>query len=121
MSKSTVSPATADMVRAFYNDEKAGAARVERFGLADDKSIRPGARGRLSKEAVAGYNKGKPAARHYVTGSTKAAVANQKAQAQAHREAAKAAGLPVGTRGPLSNAAKAQVGIAKPTRKGRKG
>lgn len=121
MSKSTtVSPATADMVRAFYRDPKSGAARVERFGLADDKSIRKGARGRLSPAAIAGYNKGKPAARHYVSGATKARAAEQVAAAKALRAKALDAGQKVGTRGPLSKAALSAAGV-KPSRKVRKG
>lgn len=121
MSKSTVSPATANMVRAFYADEKAGAARVTRFNLSEDKSIRKGARGRLSPAAIAGYNKGKPAARHYVSGATKAAVTGQKDAAKAAREAARKAGLPVGNRGPLSAKAQAAAGVTKPKARTRKG
>lgn len=121
MSKhTTATPATADMVRAFYRDPKAGPARIERFNLAEDKSIREGARGRLSPAAIAGYNKGKPAARHYVSGATKARAAEQVAAAKALRAKAAEAGQPVGKRGPLSKAALSAVGV-KPTRKTRKG
>ena len=120
MSKSTAVPATADMVREFYRDEKSGAARVERFGLADDKSIRKGARGRLSPAAIAGYNHGKPKARHYVSGATKARAAEQVAAAKALRAKAAESGAVVGTRGPLSKAALSAAGV-KPSRKVRKG
>ncbi len=121
MSKSTTTNiVTADMVRAFYRDPKAGAARVERFGLGEDKSIRRGARGRLSPAAIAGYNKGKPAARHYVSGATKKAAEAQVKAAKALRAKAAEAGAPVGTRGPLSKAALSAAGV-KPARKTRKG
>lgn len=122
MSKSTVSPATANMVRAFYSDESKGAARLA--ALPTDKarqSVLPGARGRLSPEAIAGYNKGKPEARRYVTGTTKAAVTAQKDAAKAAREAARKAGLPVGNRGPLSDKAAAAAGVRKPKARTRKG
>lgn len=123
MSKSTttVSPATADMVRAFYRDPKAGAARIARFNLTEDKSIREGARGRLSPASIAGYNKGKPEGRRYVSGATKAAVSAQKDTAKAAREAARKAGLPVGNRGPLSAKAQAAAGVTKPKSRSRKG
>lgn len=110
-----MSNATAALVRAFYNDEKKGAARTA--SLTDPTCVKPGARGRLSPEAIAGYNKGKPAARRYVSGATKVAVAAQKDAAKAAREAAQTAGLPVGKRGPLSNAARKAAGLPVAKRK----
>lgn len=118
MSKSTV---TAADLRAYFN------ADPKRLATLSDKARKTvefsaegkAPRGRIHPEAVKVHNQRRKV--QYVTGATKAAVESQKSQAKAHREAAKAAGLPVGSRGPLSNAAKAQVGIAKPTRKGRKG
>lgn len=115
MSKSTVSPATAAQVRAFYNDPTKGAARIA--SLTDATCVRPGARGRLSPEAINGYNKGKPVARRYVSGATKTAVAAQKDAAKQARDAAMTAGLPVGKRGPLSNAARKAAGLPVAKRK----
>lgn len=112
MSKSTTArTATAADVRAFFNDPKAGPARVARFGLADDKSIRKGARGRLSPGAIKGYNTGKVAGRRYVTGNTGEVAAAAKAAALDLRVKAFEADQSVGQRGPLSNAAKAAVGV----------
>lgn len=119
MSKSTVSPATAAMVRAFYNDPTKGAARTASL-TKGAQSVAPGSRGRLHPEAIAGYNKGKPEARRYVTGTTKAAVSAAKAEAEALRAQALAAGLTVGKRGPLSKEAQKTLGIAKPTKRSRK-
>jgi hypothetical protein len=118
MSKPTV---TAADVRAYFNaDPKRLAALSDKARATVEFNAEGKApRGRLHAEAVKVHNQRRKV--QYVTGATKAAVAEQKATAKAHREQAKAAGLPVGSRGPLSNAAKAKVGIAKPTRKGRKG
>lgn len=120
MSKSTVSPATAAMVRAFYNDPAKGAARTAAL-TKGAQSVAPGSRGRLHPEAIAGYNKGKPEARRYVTGTTKAAIAQAKGEAVALRAKAAAAGVEVGKRGPLPKAFLVAEGLVKPTRKVRKG
>jgi len=108
MNKSTKTATAAD-VRAFYRDEKKGAARTAT--LPDPTCVLPGARGRLSPEAIAGYNKGKPAARHYVTGNSGEVAAAAKGEALSLRVKAFEAGEAVGQRGPLSNAAKAAAGV----------
>jgi len=118
MSKNTV---TAADLRAYFN---ADAKRLAALSPEARKTVEYNAegkapRGRIHAEAVKVHNQRRKV--QYVTGATKAAVAAQKEQAQKHRADAKAAGLPVGTRGPLSNAAKAKVGLTKPARKGRKG
>ena len=79
-------------------------------------------RGRVAKSAVDLHNKRRPKAQ-YVTGATKAANAAAEARAKAAREAAAKAGLPVGKRGPLSNAAKKAAGLPlpKPAKGVRKG
>lgn len=118
MSNSTARPATASDVRKFYADPTKGAARVA--ALKHPESVLPGARGRLHPEVIAGYNKGKPEARRYVTGSTLAANAKAKAEAEALRAQAVKAGLTVGSRGPLSKEAQKALGI-KPTKRVRKG
>lgn len=66
-------------------------------------------RGVLSVAEVAAYNKGKRADKRYVPGNTRAHVEATKAQ----REAAAKAGVFVGQRGPLSNAAKEFLGQSK--------
>jgi hypothetical protein len=50
---------------------------------------------------VTGFNKGKPLAKRYVSGGTKAKVATAKAEAVALRAEAVKAGHVVGKRGPL--------------------
>lgn len=114
-----MSNATAAQVRAFYNDAAKGAKRTA--SLDNPASVLPGSRGRLSPEAIAGYNKGKPAARHYVTGTTKAAIAQAKGEAVALRAKAAAAGVTVGKRGPLPKSFLASQGLVKRTSKSRKG
>lgn len=112
MSKSTTLPVPAAAVRAFFSDEAKGAARLA--ALPSDlarKSVLPGARGRLSKEAIAAFNKGKTPARRYVTGNTNEVSASMKADALTLRVKAFEAGEAVGQRGPLSNAAKAAAGV----------
>lgn len=115
MSKSTTVTVPASAVRAFYNDPSKGAARTA--SLTDPKCVLPGARGRLSPEAIAGYNKGKPAGRRYVSGNTKAVNAAAEAEAARIRKAALDAGVSVGKRGPLSNKALAAAGVKVPKRK----
>jgi len=72
-------------------------------GLSDKAlhTLRAGARGRLHPEVIAAYNKGRKPNQRYVLGATRQANIAAKAEAQALREAAKAQGLTVGTRGPL--------------------
>lgn len=118
MSKNTV---TAADLRAYFN------ADPKRLALLDTdarKTVEFNAegkapRGRIHAQAVKVHNQRRKV--QYVTGATKAAVASQKEQAKKHREQAKAAGLTVGARGPLSNAAKVKVGLDKPARRTRKG
>jgi hypothetical protein len=118
MSKNTV---TAADLRAYFN------ADVKRLAVlspdarktVEFNSDGKAPRGRIHPEAVKVHNQRRKV--QYVTGATKQAVAAQKEQAKKHREQAKAAGLPVGARGPLSNAAKAKVGLDKPQRRTRKG
>lgn len=99
MSKSFTAP-TAAVVREFLRDET-------RFGSLSPEAqatVREGARGRLHKEAIKRYNKGRKADRQYVLGAGTVANAERKAQ----RSALVAKGL-AGTRGPLSKAAQVSV------------
>lgn len=84
---------TAATVREFLRDEKRFAGLSE----AAQRTVREGARGRLHPDAIKAYNKGRKADRRYVLGAGKAV----KAEAKAKREALRAQGVAVGSRGPL--------------------
>lgn len=122
-SKSTARLSAAD-VRAFYADPRHGAKRLAALDPADRVSVAPreNLRGRISKGAAAHFNKTTTRG-VYVTGNTKEAIAEQTEAALNLRVAAFDADLPVGSRGPLSNAVKAGLGlpVAKPKAKSRKG
>lgn len=116
MSKSTAArTATAADVRAFFRDEAKGSARMS--SLKDATCVKPGARGRLSPEAIAAYNKGKTAARRYVTGNTGEVTASAKEAALNLRVAAFDKNVAVGQRGPLSNEARKALGLKPVSRK----
>lgn len=93
-----MSNVTAAVVRERMNGDSKRTA-----GLSDKAlhTLASGARGRLHPEVIAAYNKGRKPAQRYVLGATRQASIAAKAEATALREAAKAAGLTVGTRGPL--------------------
>lgn len=93
---SVVRPTAAD-VRAF------AASNPNKFKGLDQKTLRPGARGRLSPQVIKAYNKGRKPERQYVLGVGKA----KKAEAADLRS--KAVALGAGKRGPIKAAVLAQV------------
>jgi len=110
MSKPTI---TAAALRTFMNaDPKRLAAisdKARKTVEFDSEGRAP--KGRIHAEAVAFHNKRRKV--QYVTGTTKEATETAKAEAKAAREAALAAGVEVGKRGPLSKAAKAVLSVPK--------
>lgn len=118
MSKNTV---TAADLRAYFNADPKRLALLDADArkTVEFNSEGKAPRGRIHAQAVKVHNSRRKV--QYVTGATKQAVAAQKEQAKKHREQAAKAGLTVGARGPLSNEAKAKVGLTKPGRKSRKG
>lgn len=68
----------------------------------------PVTRGQLSEAVIAQYNKGKRANKRYVRGAGVRQTAEAKATAKASREALRASGVKVGTRGPLPKATVSQ-------------
>lgn len=119
-SKSDAALLAAD-VRAFYADPRHGAKRLAALSPEGQVSVKPRGegekplRGRISREAMDHFNK---TTRRgvYVTGNTLAAVAEAKAKALTARVTAFEANEAVGTRGPLSNAAKAAAGLPVPAK-----
>lgn len=110
MSKPTV---TAAALRSFFN---ADAKRLATLSPAARKTVEFDSEGRAPKgrihaEAVKVHNQRRKV--QYVTGTTKEATNTAKAEAKAAREAALAAGVTVGKRGPLSKAAKAALAVEK--------
>lgn len=109
MSKATVG---AGEVRAYFRgNEKAMALLSEKSRA----SMAEGTRGRLPADAVEVFNK-RSRTKVYESGATKALRTEAKAEAARLRAAAAKAGVTVGTRGPLSNAAKEALATPKPKR-----
>jgi len=108
-------------VRAFYADPKFGAKRLAALSPEGRISVAPRGegekplRGRIGKEAMAHFNK---TTRRgvYSVGNTTEAVKSAKAEALTARVKAFDAGEAVGTRGPLSNAAKKAAGVPVPAK-----
>lgn len=93
---------TAAVVRdTFRSNEK----RMARLSPEAQKTVAPGARGRLHPEVIANFNRGRKPANRYELGATKASV---DAKAAARAKAA-SAGVKVGKRGPLSKEALAAL------------
>lgn len=130
MSKPTKSAAAlvAAEVRAFYADPRHGAKRLAALSPEGRISVAPRGegekplRGRISKEAVAHFNK-TTSRGAYSTGNTLNAVAEAKGAALSARVTAFDANVAVGTRGPLSNEARKAAGlpVVKKAAKSRKG
>lgn len=99
-------PVTAAVVRERMRADAKRTANLSEQAL---HTLAEGARGRLHPEVIASYNKGRKSTQRYVSGATRAAVAERKAEAKAAREAAAKAGIKVGTRGPLPKAALASL------------
>lgn len=100
MQKSVVSPTAADVRKFYQSNEK----RFSRLPESAQKTVAPGARGRLAPQVIADYNRGRKTERQYVLG-----VSVRTAQARAEQRAAlREKGL-AGARGPLSKAALASV------------
>jgi hypothetical protein len=118
--KSTAALLAAD-VRAFYADPKHGEKRLSKISEKARVSVAPRAegekplRGRISAEAVEFFNKTTRRGA-YATGNTIEAVAAAKGSALTARVKAFEAGEAVGTRGPLSNAAKVAAGLPVPAK-----
>lgn len=129
MSKSTSTAvsitreATTAEVRAWFNDKRYGTSRVTRLG--DDKAAhtvvyRDNLRGRLHSRAVEVFNEAHVAKGvAYVSGSTARGLIEARATRDNLRAAAADKGIAVSDKGPLSNEAKAVLGIetAKPKAK----
>lgn len=100
MNKSIV---TAADVRAYF---RADASRIQRLTDEAAVTVDHGAKGRLHPEAIQVFNKGRREHRRYQPGQSKVAAEAARAEAKARREAAAAAGITVGKRGPLPKAAR---------------
>lgn len=98
---SPVNPGASDL-RSFY---RANPARLAKLSEAAQATVREGSRGRLHREAIADYNRGRKPERQYVLGATRRAKTAREAQRNSLREA----GVTVGKRGPLSKAALASL------------
>lgn len=118
--------ATTREVRNWFNDTRYGAGRRTRLGKSDEKfgekavhtvTFRPNLRGRLHPLAVAMFNEAhEKKGVAYVSGSTARSLAEARANRDNARVAAAEKGLPVSDKGPLSNEAKAALGIEVPAK-----
>lgn len=91
-------PVLASTVRDFY---RADASRMARLSPEAQATVKVGSKGRLHKEAVSKFNKGRREHRRYVLGAT----SNHTEVTAAQRAVLRSKGL-AGERGPLSGAAK---------------
>lgn len=96
--KSTV---TASAVRQFLNADPKRTAGLSEAAL---RTLRPGAKGRLHPEVIARHNSRRRGS-VYTPGATQALTAEARAEAQERRDALRAKGVDVGTRGPLPKVA----------------
>ena len=114
MSNITRTATTAE-VRAYFNHPRYGASRVARLNnekAAHTVVARPNLRGRLHARAVEVFNEAHEAKGvAYVSGATKAALIEARGMRDNLRAEAAEKGLAVSDKGPLSNEAKAALGI----------
>lgn len=101
-----MSTVTASNVRDYFRSNQ---AKFDALPEAAQRTVQPGARGRLHADAVKAFNAKRAKNRRYVTGASKAVRESQQAEAKALRQSALDAGLTVGKRGPLSKAALASL------------
>ena len=98
----TAKTVTAADVRAFYRaDEK----RMARLSPEAQKTVAEGARGKVSPEAIKGFNSKRRTDRRYVVGVSRQAALAHRAEVQARREALRAQGVKVADRGRLPKVA----------------
>lgn len=98
-------PVLASTVRSFFRTDE---ARMARLSPEAQATVREGAKGRLHREAIAKFNKGRKEHRRYVLGATTKHVEVTAKE----RAALRKVGL-AGERGPLSASAKEYLAQSK--------